>query len=215
MTSLTAHRADDTAWSAVPTLSNRDVRLAPLQAAHADALRAAAADGELWRLHYTSVPGPQAGEAETYIATALAQRDAGLAWPFAVFDASGALVGSTRYYDIDRTVPKLKIGYTWYAVRAQRTGVNTEAKRLLLAYAFQRLGCASVFFETSHLNLRSQAAIARLGAQRDGVLRGHMRHRDGSLRDTVVFSILAEEWSRIDIALAAKLARHAEAIKDE
>lgn len=215
MTSLTVPRADDSAWSALPTLSGRYVQLAPLQAAHADALRAAADDGALWRLHYTSVPGPQAGEAEAYIAAALAQRDAGMAWPFAVFDASGELLGSTRYYEIDRAVPKLKIGYTWYAARAQRTGLNTEAKRLLLAYAFERLGCASVAFETSHLNLRSQAAIARLGAQRDGTLRGHMRHRDGSLRDTVVFSILAGEWPHIDAALAAKLARHAEGVKDE
>lgn len=207
--------ADDDVRSPIPTLAGRHVRLAPLSASHADALRAAAADGELWTLRYTSVPTPRPGEAEAYIAAALAQRDAGLAWPFAVFDAAGDLVGSTRYYDIDRAVPKLKIGYTWYAARAQRTGLNTEAKRLLLAYAFERLGCASVAFETSHLNLRSQAAIARLGAQRDGVLRGHMRHRDGSLRDTVVFSILAGEWPHIDAALAAKLARHAEGIKDE
>jgi N-acetyltransferase len=193
-----------------PTLSGRYVRLEPLRAEHADALRAAAADGELWNLVYTSVPGPQSGDAEDYIAKAVAQRDAGNALPFAVFDAAGDLIGSTRYYDIDRAVPKLKIGYTWYAARAQRTGLNTEAKSLLLGHAFERLGCATVYFETSHLNLRSQAAIARLGAQRDGVLRGHMRHRDNGLRDTVVFSILAEEWPSVKLGLESKLRRDAE-----
>jgi RimJ/RimL family protein N-acetyltransferase len=195
------------AWI-TPTLTGRHVRLAPLQPAHADALRAAAADGELWALRYTSVPGPQPGEAEAYIATALAQRDAGTALPFAVFDAAGDIVGSTRFYDIDRGVPRVKLGYTWYAQRAQRTGLNTEAKALLIGHAFEYWGCASVTLETSHENLRSQAAILRLGARRDGVLRAHMRHRDGTLRDTHVFSILRDEWPAIADALRRKLESH-------
>ena len=192
------------AWS-TPTLTGRHVRLAPLCADHADALRAAAADGALWTLRFTSVPGPGAGEAEAYIAAALAQRDAGTALPFAVFDAAGDLVGSTRDYDIDRGVPRLKIGYTWYAARVQRTALNTEAKLLLLGHAFDTLGCESVTLETSHENLRSQAAILRLGAQRDGILRAHMRHRDGTLRDTHVFSILRSEWPAVAASLRTKL----------
>lgn len=190
-------------------LTGRHVRLVPLCAAHADALRAAAADGALWGLNFTSVPGPAPGEAEAYIAAAHAQRDAGTALPFAVLDAAGRVVGSTRYYDVDANVPKLKIGYTWYAAHVQRTALNTEAKRLLLDHAFDALGCASVTFETSHLNLRSQAAIERLGAQRDGVLRAHMRHRDGSLRDTVVYSILPAEWPALRARLSERLDIHA------
>ena len=192
------------AWSP-PTLRGRHVRLNALYADHADALRKAAADGELWTLRYTSVPGPQPGEAEAYIDAALAQRDAGVAWPFAVLDAEGVVVGSTRYYGIDRSVPRVKIGYTWYASRAQRTALNTEAKLLLLAHAFDAMGCESVTFETSHENLRSQAAIERLGAKRDGMLRAHMRHRDDSLRDTVVYSILRTEWPALRVRLEEKL----------
>ncbi|MFZ5638612.1 MAG: GNAT family N-acetyltransferase [Pseudomonadota bacterium] len=195
------------AWT-TPTLQGRHVRLAPLLASHADALRAAATDGALWTLRYTSVPGPTPGEAEGYIATASAQRDAGTALPFAVFDANGDLVGSTRFYDIDTAVPRAKLGYTWYAARAQRTGLNTEAKRLLLGHAFETRGCEAVVLETSHENLRSQAAILRLGAKRDGVLRAHMRHRDGTLRDTHVFSILRAEWPEVERALREKLESH-------
>jgi len=192
------------AWN-TPKLSGRHVRLLPLEMAHADALRSAAADGELWALRYTSVPGPLAGEAEAYVETARMQRDAGTAVPFAVFDTSGVLVGSTRFYEIDRSVPRVKLGYTWYAARAQRTGLNTEAKLLLLGHAFEQWRCESVTLETSHENLRSQAAILRLGAKRDGVLRAHMRHRDGTLRDTHVFSILRGEWPAIADALRARL----------
>lgn len=192
------------AWS-TPTLTGRHVRLAPLHADHADGLRAAAADGALWTLRFTGVPGPDSDEAEAYIAAALAQRAAGHALPFAVFDAAGDLVGSTRFYDIEPSVPRLKIGYTWYAARVQRTALNTEAKLLLLGHAFDTLGCESVTLETSHENLRSQAAILRLGAQRDGILRAHMRHRDGTLRDTHVFSILRAEWPAVAANLRAKL----------
>jgi RimJ/RimL family protein N-acetyltransferase len=196
------------AWQ-TPTLAGRHVQLAPLEAAHADALRAAAADGALWTIPYTSVPGPEAGAMEAYIAMAHAQREAGVSLPFVVQDAAGRVVGATRYYDLDAAVPRLKIGYTWYAASAQRTGLNTEAKRLLLGHAFEALGCACVALETSHLNLRSQAAIARLGAHRDGVLRAHQRHKDGSLRDTVVFSILAEEWPAVRGRLDGLLQEHA------
>jgi N-acetyltransferase len=194
-------------WT-MPTLIGRHVRLEPLRMDHADALRAAAADGALWTLRYTSVPGPEAGETERYIEAALAARDAGQALPFAVFDASGVLVGTTRYYDVDRSVPRVKLGYTWYAQRVQRTALNTEAKLLLIDHAFVHWHCESLALETSHENLRSQTAIARLGAKRDGVLRAHMRHRDGSLRDTVVFSMLAAEWPELRRGLELKLEKH-------
>ena len=195
-------------WT-TPTLIGRHVRLEPLRMDHADALRAAAADGALWTLRYTSVPGPEADETERYIETALAARDAGQALPFAVFDASDTLIGTTRFYDIDRSVPRVKLGYTWYAQRVQRTALNTEAKLLLIDHAFAQWQCEALALETSHENLRSQTAIARLGAKRDGVLRAHMRHRDGSFRDTVVFSILAAEWPELCRGLELKLEKHA------
>lgn len=191
-------------WS-TPTLIGRHVRLEPLRAEHADALRAAAADGALWTLRYTSVPGPEVDEAERYIDIALAARDAGQALPFAVLDASGDVIGATRFYDIDRSVPLVKLGYTWYAQRVQRTGLNSEAKLLLIEHAFAQWGCETVVLETSHENLRSQAAILRLGAKRDGVLRANMRHRDGTLRDTHVFSILRSEWPELRLSLERKL----------
>jgi RimJ/RimL family protein N-acetyltransferase len=196
-----------TGWN-TPTLEGTHVALSPLQASHADGLRAAAADGALWTLRYTSVPGPDEDEAEAYIATALAQRDAGTALPFVVRDAAGDIVGSTRFYDIDRSVPRVKLGYTWYATRAQRTALNTEAKLLLIDHAFDAWKCEAVVLETSHENLRSQQAILRLGAKRDGVLRAHMRHRDGTLRDTHVFSILRHEWPALADALRRKLESH-------
>jgi RimJ/RimL family protein N-acetyltransferase len=168
----------------------------------------AAADGELWTLRYTSVPGPDPGVVEDYIATALAQRDAGTVLPFVARDASGDIVGSTRFYDIDHSVPRVKLGYTWYASRVQRTGLNTEAKLLLIGHAFDALGCEAVVLETSHENLRSQQAIQRLGARRDGILRAHMRHRDGTLRDTHVFSILRHEWPALADVLRRKLETH-------
>ncbi|GAB2514234.1 GNAT family N-acetyltransferase [Lysobacter humi (ex Lee et al. 2017)] len=190
-------------WTQVPTLGGRHVRLAPLEAAHAPALGEAAADGELWRLVYTLVPSRE--EAMGYVADALAMQARGEALPFVVMDADGAVVGTTRFYHLDPRVPRLTVGYTWYARRVQRTGLNTEAKRLLLAHAFDTLGCASVAFETSHLNLQSQAAIERLGARRDGILRGHLRHRDGSLRDTHIYSILADEWPQVRDRLDERL----------
>lgn len=190
-------------WRTVPVLSGRHVRLEPLRAEHAAPLARAAEDGDLPALNFTFVPG--AGEAEAYVAQALAMQAAGTALPFVVMDAEGAIIGSTRFYELDPAVPRLAIGYTWYAARAQRTGVNTECKRLLLAHAFEALGCVAVALETSHLNTRSQAAIERLGATLDGVLRAHFRHRDGSLRDSHVYSILAGEWPGIRARLDARL----------
>lgn len=191
-------------WNTVPVLSGGHVRLEPLQASHAAGLRAAVADGELWALWYASVPLPTA--VESYIDAALAMQVEGRALPFAVRDASGDIVGSTRCYDLDPATPRLQIGYTWYAQRAQRTALNTEAKLLLLTHAFETLGCIAVGFETSACNHASRAAIARLGAQQDGILRNHRRHADGSVRDTVAFSIIDAEWPQVKRRLQDRLA---------
>lgn len=176
-------------------LNGSRVLLEPLSLEHADALERAAADGELWRLWYTSVPAP--GHARAYIETALRDQTQGHSMPFAVRDATGTVVGSTRYCHIERAHRRLEIGYTWYAQRVQRTGLNTEAKRLLLTHAFESLGAVAVEFRTHWFNLRSRTAIARLGARQDGVLRNHMIMADGTLRDTVVFSIIASEWPTV------------------
>lgn len=197
-------RAD---WTVPPTLQGRHVTLEPLQPVHADGLRAAAADGRLWELWYTNVPEPE--ETQAWIAAALAMQSAGSALAFVVRDAQGRIVGSTRYYDLLPATPRLQIGYTWYARSVQRTGLNTEAKLLLLGHAFEALGCASVGLQTSTRNAASRAAIARLGAREEGVLRQHLRHRDGSLRDTVNFSILDREWPAVKAGLRQKLEAHA------
>ena len=186
-------------------LADTRVRLEPLTPAHAPALEAAAADGRLWELFYTAVPAP--GEAAAYIDAALRGQAEGRMLAFAVREiASGAVIGSTRYCNIDSGLPRLEIGYTWYAARWQRTHVNTACKRLLLTHAFESLGCVAVELRTDALNLASQRAIERLGAHRDGVLRQHQRRRDDSLRDTVVYSITAAEWparrKRLDLRLA-------------
>ncbi|WP_199268681.1 GNAT family N-acetyltransferase [Cognatiluteimonas profundi] len=196
-----------TGWTMPAQLRGSHVSLEPLTDAHAADLRAASDDGALWRSWYANVPAPDAIDA--YIAAALAMRDAGTAFPFVVKDVTGAVVGSTRYYDIDASVPRLSIGYTWYARSAQRTGLNTEAKLLLLGHAFESLDCISVGLKTSWFNHASRAAIARLGAKQDGVLRSHQRHADGSVRDTVVFSIIASEWPAVKTNLLARLAAHA------
>lgn len=187
-------------------LSGEHVALEPLGPEHAAGLRAATADGELWRRWYTNVPTPEA--VDEYIAAALAMQATGSAQAFAVRNATGEVVGTTRYYDIDMSVPRLSIGYTWYARRVHRTGLNTEAKLLLLGHAFEALGCIAVALETSWFNHASRAAIARLGAKQDGVLRNHRRHADGSVRDTVVFSILDAEWPAVRANLLARLAEH-------
>jgi RimJ/RimL family protein N-acetyltransferase len=194
-------------WSRVPVLEGRHVRLEPLQPLHVEGLQAAVADGELWTRWYTRVPRPEGVAA--YVEAALAMQARAEALPFAVRDAGGTLVGSTRLYSLDPRTPRVSIGYTWYAQRVQRTGLNTEAKLLLLGHCFEALGCIAVAFETSWFNHASRAAIARLGAKQDGVLRNHQRHDDGSVRDTVVFSIISAEWPAVRSHLRAKLAEHA------
>jgi len=193
-------------WTTPPLLEGRHVRLEPLQPAHADGIREAAADGELWNLWYTNVPAP--GEVEAWLQGALAKQAAGEQLAFTVRDDHGRIVGSTRYYELLPDTPRLCIGYTWYARSVQRTGLNTEAKRLLLGHAFEAMGCASVGFHTSTHNAASRAAIARLGAKEEGILRSHLRHRDGSLRDSVCFSILEGEWPAVKAGLQAKLVAH-------
>ena len=195
------------AWKTAPVLQGRHVRLEPLQRGHAEGIAAAAADGKLWELWFTNVPRP--GEVDAWIDGALAKQAAGEQVAFSVRDADGRIVGSTRYYELLPDTPRLCIGYTWYARSVQRTGLNTEAKLLLLGHAFETLGCASVGFHTSTHNAASRAAIARLGAKEEGILRQHLRHRDGSLRDSVCFSVLDGEWPAVKTGLEQKLERHA------
>jgi RimJ/RimL family protein N-acetyltransferase len=181
-----------TPWTVPVSLRGQHVSLEPLRLEHADALKGVLADGELSGLWYTSVPSVEGVEA--YIATALEGEGNGTALPFLVRDASGAIVGSTRYCRIEALNHRLEIGYTWYDKRVQRTALNTEAKRLLLAHAFESLGAVAVEFRTHWFNHRSRNAIARLGAKQDGVLRNSSRDPDGAFRDTVVFSIIESEW---------------------
>ncbi|QBE64432.1 GNAT family N-acetyltransferase [Pseudoduganella lutea] len=176
------------------TLALNGVRLEPLGYQHADGLRAAARDGELWKLRITSVPEPK--HVEAYIATALEMRPARLA--FAVIDAAtGEIVGTTSYHDIMPAIDRVEIGYTWYAKSRQRSHVNTSCKRMLLAHAFDTLGCAVVGLRTDNFNHASQAAIERLGAKKDGVIRHYGVRRDGTVRDTVMYSIVRGEWPEI------------------
>lgn len=178
------------------TLTGRGIRLEPLERAHHDALEEAAADGELWRIRVSSVPEP--GGMAGYIEQALASRAAGDRFPFAVIEeATGRVLGSTSFHDIAPAVRRVEIGYTWYARSVQRTHVNTAAKRLLLAHAFETLGCGVVGWRTDNLNLAGQRAIERLGAKKDGVIRGQALRRDGTIRDTVMYSVTAGEWPEI------------------
>lgn len=187
-------------------LEDAFVALEPLTPDHAPALEAAAADGELWNLWFTSAPAP--GEATAYIAKALDGQKAGLMLPFAVREkSSGDIVGTTRFYDFVNDPRRAAIGYTWYAKRWQKSHLNTACKRLLLQHAFERLGCVAVEFHTDHRNLDSQRAIERLGAVREGVLRNHKRRPDGSLRHTVCFSIIDSEWPDVSRWLAMRLER--------
>lgn len=192
------------AWS-TPVLRGTHVALEPLAAVHAEGLRDACADGSLWELWYTNVPRPQ--DIDAYMDAALAMQAAGKALVFVVRDAQGAVVGTTRYYDLDPATPRLQIGYTWYASRVQRTGLNTEAKLLLLGHAFETLRCAAVGLQTSWFNHASRTAIARLGAKQEGITRNHVRHKDGTLRDTVNFSIIDAEWPAVKFNLQARLSR--------
>ena len=171
-------------------LESRNVRLLPLSLEHEEGLRAAASDGQLWRLRVTSVPEPE--ESLAYIKTAL-QTDNRFA--FAVTDAtSGVVLGTSSYHDILPAVKRVEIGHTWYAARCQRTHVNSTCKLLLMTHAFETLGCHVVGWRTDNFNFESQRAIERLGAQRDGVIRGHALRRDGTIRDTVMYSMRAGEW---------------------
>lgn len=190
-------------WQQVPALRGEHAALGQLELSHADGLRAALGDGELSKCWYTNVPASDG--VEGYIQAALGGQAQGHMLPFVVRAANGEVVGTTRFYDLDPAVPKLNIGYTWYAKHVQRTGVNTEAKLLLLTHAFETLGCIAVRFETSWFNHASRTAIARLGAKQDGVLRNDKRHGDGSPRDTVVFSIIDCEWAAVKRNLLHKL----------
>jgi N-acetyltransferase len=185
------------------TLEFNGVRLEPLRMAHADGLRAAAQDGELWNLRITSVP--EAHKVEQYIGAALEMRDR---LAFAVIDiSSGAVMGTTSYHDIVPEIDRLEIGWTWYAKSRQRSHVNTSCKLLLLSHAFDTLGCAVVGLRTDNFNFASQTAIERLGAKKDGVIRHDKMRRDGTVRDTVMYSILRGEWPEIKSHLHYKLQR--------
>jgi RimJ/RimL family protein N-acetyltransferase len=178
------------------TLRGETATLEPLAREHVGVLRAAAKDGELWRLWFTSVPAPE--RVADYVDAALALRDTKGAMPFIVREsASGDVVGCTRYFNVEPEHRRLEIGYTWYAKRVQRSAVNTECKLLLLGHAFETLKCIAVEFRTSWFNFRSREAIARLGAKQDGVLRNHQISPEGLYRDTVVFSIIESEWSSV------------------
>ena len=187
------------------TLFARGVELLPLALEHESGLRAAAADGELWKLRVTSVPEPQRTRA--YIEAALAAREDGTRFAFAVRDqATGTILGTTGYHDILPAVRRVEIGWTWYAARCQRTHVNTTCKLLLLTHAFETLRCNTVGWRTDHLNFNSQRAIERLGAKKDGVIRGHALRRDGTIRDTVMYSLAAVEWKEVKAHLEHLLA---------
>ena len=184
-------------------LTGHGIRLEPLSRAHIPALQDAVDDGDIGAINYVNVPGREGIPA--WIEHALSMRDAGRELPFAIV-SDGRVVGSTRFYDIDLAVPTLAIGYTFHAASVWRSHVNTANKRLMLGHAFDTLGAQSVFFHTSHLNLRSRAAIERLGATLDGILRAWKRHKDGSLRDTYTYSITAPEWPAIRERLDERLA---------
>ena len=178
------------------TLSARGVSLVPLALAHEEGLRAAAADGELWNIRVTSVPEPQ--DTRKYIEDALAMREAGHRFPFAVIeDSSGKVIGSSSYHDIVPAIQRVEIGWTWYAKSHQRSHVNSTCKLLLMTHAFETLGCHVVGWRTDNFNFASQAAIERLGAKKDGVLRGHALRRDGTIRDTVMYSLRSGEWPEV------------------
>jgi RimJ/RimL family protein N-acetyltransferase len=191
-------------------LENAQVRLEPMTADHAAALEAAARDGELWKLRITSVPAP--GETAAYVATGLKGQADGHMLPFVVVDkATGQVIGSTRYHDIVPAIERLEIGYTWYAKRYQRTHVNTTCKLMLLTHAFETLGAKLVGWRTDNYNFASQRAIERLGANKDGVLRHHALRRDGTVRDTVMYSLAAGEWAEVKAHLLYQLNKPREA----
>lgn len=194
-------------WVKPATLQRGPVRLEPLQLHHEDGLAAAAADGELWNLRVTSVPEP--GATRAYIEAALKSWEEGQRLAFVVLDAaSGQVIGSSSYHDIMPAVHRLEIGYTWYAKRYQRSAVNSTCKWLLMQNAFESLGAQVVGWRTDNYNFASQRAIERLGAHKDGVLRHHALRRDGTVRDTVMYSLLAGEWPEVKAQLEHQLTRH-------
>jgi RimJ/RimL family protein N-acetyltransferase len=182
------------------TLSARGVTLLPLALEHEAGLKAAAADGELWKIRVTSVPEPE--HTRKYIEDALTMREAGHRFAFAVTEtATGKVLGCSSYHDIVPAIKRVEIGWTWYAKSSQRSHVNTTAKLLLLTHAFETLGCHVVGWRTDNFNFASQAAIERLGARRDGVIRGHALRRDGTIRDTVMYSLRSGEWPEVKTQL--------------
>ena len=188
-------------------MRHNGVRLEPLALSHEDGLRAAAADGELWKLRITSVPEPH--ETRAYIETALQMRADGNRFAFAVVDdATGTVLGTTSYHDILPAVKRVEIGWTWYRKSVQRSHVNTTAKLLMMGHAFDQLGCNVVGWRTDHYNFASQRAIERLGAKKDGVIRGHALRRDGTIRDTVMYSMRSGEWPEARAQLLYLLERH-------
>ena len=182
------------------TLTSRGISLVPLSLDHEVGLRAAAADGELWNIRVTSVPEPE--NTRKYIEDALTMREAGSRFAFCVTEsASGRVLGSSSYHDILAAVKRVEIGWTWYAKSAQRSHVNTTCKLLLMTHAFEVLGCHVVGWRTDNFNFASQAAIERLGAKKDGVIRGHALRRDGTIRDTVIYSLRSGEWPEVKAQL--------------
>jgi RimJ/RimL family protein N-acetyltransferase len=189
------------------TLERHGVRLEPLTRAHEKGLSEAAKDGKLWELYYTSVPEPE--KVAAYIETALEGQKAGHMLPWAVVEAkSGAVIGSTRYHDIVPAADRVEIGWTWYAARCQRTHVNTTCKLLLFEFAFEKVGCKVVGLRTDNFNWQSQRAIERLGAKKDGVIRHHWPRRDGTVRDSVMYSVILSEWPDVKRHLQFRLQRH-------
>ncbi|HYU09609.1 MAG TPA: GNAT family protein [Gemmatimonadales bacterium] len=188
-------------------LEGHGIRLEPLAEEHSDALAAAAGDGRLWELWFVAVPPPDG--MRTYVAVALTGQRDGHMLPWVVRDvASGAIMGSTRYHDIEPAIERVEIGHTWYGQSRQRTHVNTTCKLLLLTHAFEKLGCKVVGLRTDNFNFRSQRAIEALGAKKDGVIRHFGTRRDGSVRDVVMYSILATEWPDVKRYLELRLHRH-------
>jgi len=188
------------------TLASEHLRLEPLGLEHVEGLKRAAADGELWTIRVTSVPDPD--DTRGYIERALQAFGEGHRLAFAVLDArSGEVIGSSSYHDIVPAVERLEIGYTWYAKSRQRTHVNASAKLLLMTHAFETLGARLVGWRTDNFNFASQRAIERLGARKDGILRHHAVRRDGTIRDTVMYSMTAGEWPEAKAELQARLAR--------
>ena len=189
------------------TLEGHGVRLEPMARGHREALAAAAADGKLWDLWFTTVPEP--GQEEAYISAALDGQEAGHMLPWVVRDLkSGDIVGTTRYHDMILGADRVEIGHTWYAERCQRTHINSACKLLLLEWGFEKLGCKVIGLRTDNFNFRSQKAIEALGAKKDGVIRHSWPRRNGTVRDTVMYSILADEWPDIRRYLELRLSRH-------